>query len=129
MLEDHHMSNVGEGYKLLLGAEVPTRRFAPGNIIFREGDRGTEFFVIERGQVEVRSGNRLLETLGDNDIFGEMALIDDEPRIATVVAVTDVTIAPVNEKQFLFLVRNTPFFALRVMRTLAERLRKQDRAV
>ena len=58
-----------------------------------------------------------------------MALIDDEPRIATVVAVTDVTIAPVNEKQFLFLVRNAPFFALRVMRTLAERLRKQDRVV
>ena len=129
MLEDHHMSNVGEGYKLLLGAEVPTRRFAPGDIIFREGDQGTEFFVIERGQVEVRSGNRLLETLGDSDIFGEMALIDDEPRNATVVAVTDVTIAPVSEKQFLFLVRNTPFFALRVMRTLAERLRKQDRAV
>ena len=79
--------------------------------------------------MEVRSGNRLLETLGDNDIFGEMALIDDEPRNATVVAVTDVTVAPVSEKQFLFLVRHTPFFALRVMRTLAERLRRQDRAV
>jgi CRP-like cAMP-binding protein len=82
-----------------------------------------------RGEVEVRSGNRLLETLGQNSIFGEMALIDDSPRSATVVAATDVTVAPIKEKQFLFLVRHTPFFALRVMRVLALRLRAQNRAV
>ena len=45
-----------------------------------------------------------------------MALIDDSPRSATVVALTEVTLAPISEKQFLFLVRHTPFFALRVMR-------------
>jgi CRP/FNR family transcriptional regulator, cyclic AMP receptor protein len=58
-----------------------------------------------------------------------MALIDDEPRSATVVAATDVTVVPISEKQFLFLVRHTPYFALRVMRVLAERLRRQTKAL
>ncbi len=123
------MSSGAEGFKLLLGPEVPTRNFAPGEIIFREGDPGAEFFVIQSGRVEIRSGNRLLETLEENDIFGEMALIDDEPRSATVVAATDVIAAPVSEKQFLFLVRHTPYFALRVMRILTERLRTQNKAI
>ena len=128
--EDHKMASTGEKlFELLLGPEVPTRKFAPGAIIFREGDSGRELFVIAQGNVEVRSGNRLLETLGEGDIFGEMALIDDEPRSATVVALNEVTLAPVSEKQFLFLVRHTPYFALRVMRVLAERLRRQNKAV
>jgi len=123
------MSGSEGGFRLLLGPEVPTRDFAKGATLFKEGDHGKEFFVVVRGHVEVRSGNRLLETLGEDSIFGEMALIDDSPRSATVVALTDVTVAPIQEKQFLFLVRHTPFFALRVMRVLAERLRTQNRAV
>jgi CRP-like cAMP-binding protein len=124
------MASDGEGlFELLLGPEVPTRKFTPGEIIFREGDPGNELFVIARGRVEIQSGNRLLETLGEGEIFGEMALIDDEPRSATVVALNEVTLAPVSEKQFLFLVRHTPYFALRVMRVLAERLRRQNKAV
>jgi CRP/FNR family transcriptional regulator, cyclic AMP receptor protein len=81
-----------------------------------------------RGQVEIRSDNRCLETLGQNGIFGEMALIDDSPRSATVVALTDVTVAPIQEQQFLFMVKHTPVFALRVMRVLANRLRRQNKA-
>ena len=53
-----------------------------------------------------------------------MALIDNEPRSATAIAVTDTELVPVSEKQFLFLVSQTPHFALNVMRVLAERLRK-----
>jgi CRP-like cAMP-binding protein len=52
-----------------------------------------------------------------------MALIDNSPRSATAVASTDVVLVPVSEKQFLFLVSQTPFFALMVMRVLARRLR------
>jgi CRP/FNR family transcriptional regulator, cyclic AMP receptor protein len=82
-----------------------------------------------RGEVEIRSGARRLETLGQNSIFGEMALIDDSPRSATVVALTECTVAPIKESQFLFLVRNAPFVALRAMRVLAARLRRQNKAV
>ena len=116
-------------FSFLVGPEVLTREFAKGDLIFQEGEHGDEFFVIVRGKVEIRSGNRLLETLGQNSIFGEMALIDDSPRSATVVALADCAVAPVTEKQFLFMVRHTPFFALLMMRILAMRLRKQNKAV
>ena len=112
----------------LLGPRVPTRNIAKGKTIFQEGDGGDEFFIVVRGQVEIRSGDRHFETLGPDGIFGEMALIDDSPRSATAVALTDVTLAPIKENQFLFLVRNTPFFALSVMRVLARRLRRQNKA-
>ena len=64
-------------------------RISPKETIFQEGEHGDEFFVVVRGEVEIRSGNRHLETLGQDSIFGEMALIDDSPRSATAVALTD----------------------------------------
>jgi CRP/FNR family transcriptional regulator, cyclic AMP receptor protein len=123
------MSNDEVDFSLLLRPEVPTRNFATGDTIFREGEPGDEFFVVVRGKVEIRSGDRRLETLGPKGIFGEMALIDDSPRSATVVALSDVTVAPIKEKQFLFLVKHMPTFALKVMRVLAKRLRRQNKAV
>jgi CRP/FNR family transcriptional regulator, cyclic AMP receptor protein len=123
------MSGDEVDFSLLLRPEVPTRNFATGDTIFSEGEQGDEFFVIVRGKVEIRSGDRRLETLGPKGIFGEMALIDDGPRSATVVALTDVTVAPIKERQFLFLVKHMPMFALKVMRVLAKRLRRQNKAI
>ncbi len=123
------MLNDADDFSLLLGPEVPTRAYKAGETIFREGDRGGEFYVIKRGKVRIVSGNRVLETLDENEIFGEMALIDVSPRSATVVAETDVVVAPITEKQYLFLVRHTPYFALKVMRVLADRLRRQNKAM
>ena len=98
-------------------------RSKAGSTIFREGDEASELFVIKSGQVRVQIGNRTIRELGAESIFGEMALIDSEPRSATVTAITDVELVPVSEKQFLFLVSQTPYFALKVMRVLAQRLR------
>jgi CRP-like cAMP-binding protein len=123
------MSDTEVDFSLLLRPEVPTRNFAAGDTIFVEGDRADEFFVVVRGKVEIRSGSRRLEILGPKGIFGEMALIDDSPRSATVVALTDLTVAPIMENQFLFLVKHMPVFALKVMRVLAKRLRRQNKAV
>src|SRR5271168_481132 len=89
------MSDNEVDFSLLLRPEVPTRNFATGDTIFSEGEKGDEFFVVVRGKIEIRSGDRSLETLGPKGIFGEMALIDDSPRSATVVALTDVTVAPI----------------------------------
>jgi CRP/FNR family transcriptional regulator, cyclic AMP receptor protein len=113
-------------FGVLAGAGAAVREFKAGEIIFKEGDAGAEFFVIHSGKVDIRLGNRQLGSLGDHDIFGEMALIDTAPRSATAVAATDVKIVPIGEKQFLFLVSQTPHFALNVMRTLARRLRTQN---
>jgi CRP/FNR family cyclic AMP-dependent transcriptional regulator len=122
------MSDNKVDFSLLLARAVPTRYFAKGETVFEEGEQGDEFFVVVRGQVEIRSGNRKFETVGPNGIFGEMALIDDSPRSATVVALTDVTLAPIQEQQFLFMAEHTPFFALRVIRVLANPLRRQNKA-
>ena len=121
------MPDTKSSFHRLLGPGFPTRNFAKGKTIFQEGDRGDEFFIVVRGQVEIRSGERHFETLEADGIFGEMALIDDSPRSATAVALSDVTLAPIKENQFLFLVQNTPFFALSVMRVLARRLRRQNK--
>jgi CRP-like cAMP-binding protein len=123
------MADTPIDFGILAGAGAPSRDFKAGDVIFKEGDAGAEFFVIQSGQVEIQLGNRRLGTLGEHDIFGEMALIDAAPRSATAIAKTDVKIVPVGEKQFLFLVSRTPYFALNVMRTLARRLRAQNTAL
>ena len=111
------------GFSVLTGNNIETRFFKAGDAIFREGDEAKELFVIKSGQARIQIGNRTVTELATDSIFGEMALIDSEPRSATAVAVTDVELVPVSEKQFLFLVSQTPYFALKVMRVLAQRLR------
>jgi CRP/FNR family cyclic AMP-dependent transcriptional regulator len=120
------MAETSVDFGILVGAGAALREFKAGEVIFKEGDAAAEFFVIQRGKVDIRLGNRLLGTLSDHDIFGEMALIDAAPRSATAIAATDVKLVPVGEKQFLFLVSRTPYFALKVMRVLARRLRAQN---
>lgn len=115
------------GFGILTGNDIETRTLKAGGTIFREGDEANELFVIKSGQVRVQIGNRTISELGAESIFGEMALIDSEPRSATVTAITDVELVPVSEKQFLFLVSQTPYFALKVMRVLAQRLRATNK--
>ncbi len=122
------MTNNPDDFSLLLGPDIPSRYFNAGEVIFREGDRADEFYVIRRGEIEIRSGERLLETLGANEIFGEMALIDAAPRSADAIAKTDAVVAPITERQYVFLVKHTPYFALKVLRVLARRLRAQNKA-
>jgi CRP/FNR family cyclic AMP-dependent transcriptional regulator len=116
-------------FRILAGAGVPTRDYKAGDVIFKEGDAAQELFIIQSGEVEIRLGNRLLEKLPQFSIFGEMALIDASPRSATAVAASDVNLVPVTEKQFLFLISNTPHFALNVMRIMARRLRATNKSL
>ena len=115
------------GFGVLTGNDIEARTSKAGSTIFREGDEASELFVIKSGQVRVQIGNRTIRELDAESIFGEMALIDSEPRSATVTAITDVELVPVSEKQFLFLVSQTPYFALKVMRVLAQRLRATNK--
>jgi CRP-like cAMP-binding protein len=118
------MADTAIDFSLLTGEGVEAREFRAGEVIFREGDPAQELYVVKSGTAEIIHGNRVLETLHAGGIFGEMALIDIAPRSATVVAKTDVSVVPVGEKQFLFMVSHTPHFALNVMRVLARRLRR-----
>jgi CRP-like cAMP-binding protein len=100
-----------------------------GDVIFREGDAADCLYVIRDGTIDITLGNRVLKPLQRGDIFGEMSLIDGEPRSANAVAHSQATVIPINEEQFLFLVGKLPYFALNVMRVLAMRLRDMNRAI
>jgi CRP/FNR family transcriptional regulator, cyclic AMP receptor protein len=116
-------------FSLLTGNDIETRRIRAGDVIFREGERADELFVIKSGYVRIQVGNKTMADLTTDNIFGEMALIDSEPRSATAVAITDVELVPISERQFLFLVTQTPYFALKVMRILAQRLRVTNKSL
>jgi CRP-like cAMP-binding protein len=123
------MANPPVDFRLLAGAGVPARDFKAGDVIFRQGDPAHELFIVQSGEVEIRLGNRVLETLPQYSIFGEMALIDSAPRSATAIAASDAKLVSVSEKQFLFLISNTPYFALNVMGVMARRLRAANTAL
>jgi CRP/FNR family cyclic AMP-dependent transcriptional regulator len=110
----------------MFAKEPETARFEAGQTIFRRGDPGSEMFVILEGEVELTIRESLVVTLGPLEPFGEMALINHRPRVATAVARTACRLVGIPEKRFLFLVEETPFFALHMLRILAERLRRMD---
>lgn len=103
-----------------------SRTVAAGTIIFREGDLGEEMYGIVEGAVELRTSRGAVYQLGPDDTFGELALIDSEPRMATALATSDTTLATIDRRMFLLLVHETPMFALHVMTVMAQRLRARE---
>jgi CRP/FNR family cyclic AMP-dependent transcriptional regulator len=108
--------------------EPDVRAFAAGSAIFKEGETGDLMFAVLEGEVELRKGPRVLRSVATGEIFGEMAIIDNQPRTADAIALTDCSVAAVNQKRFLTLVSNTPFFAIQMLQLLSERLREETGA-
>lgn len=108
----------------LLRNEPDVRTFTAGEVIFAEGQAGDCMFAVLEGEIEIRKHDHVLETVGVGGVFGEMALIDQEPRSAFAVAKTDCRVAAVGQRRFTLLVQQTPFFALQIMHVLADRLRR-----
>lgn len=104
--------------------ERDVQAFKAGEVVFREGDAGECMFLVLEGEVEIRKGDRVLETVGEDDVFGELALIDQAPRSATAVATRDSRLAAIGQQRFISLVQRTPFFAIDIMQVLADRLRR-----
>jgi CRP-like cAMP-binding protein len=100
--------------------------YPAGRAIFEEGQAGDCMYAVVEGEVEITQGGKHLRTVPAGSIFGEMALIEHGPRSATALAKTDCKLVAINERRFSFLVQQTPFFALQVMRIMSERLRKRE---
>jgi CRP/FNR family cyclic AMP-dependent transcriptional regulator len=109
----------------IFSREPDLRGFRTGDTIFRAGDRGDCMFVVVEGDVEIHVNGVVVERLQAGSIFGEMALIDAEPRSGTAIAATDCKLAAIGEKRFLRLIEQTPRFALQIMRVVTERLRRR----
>lgn len=97
-----------------------------GEVLFKEGDRPEFMYVLMSGTAEIIIRNRVLETAEAGAIVGEMAMIDESPRSATVVAKTDCKFLPIERERFNFFVQKKPEFARHVMRVLVDRLRRTD---
>ena len=101
-------------------------QYLQGETIFRRGDDAHALYVVTEGEIDIVFDGRVLETVREGGIFGELALIDKAPRSATAVARTTAKVVPINERRFTFLLQQTPHFALQVMQALTERLRRKD---
>jgi CRP-like cAMP-binding protein len=99
-----------------------------GDVVFAEGDTGHEMYGVVSGSIELRHGDKVVGRAGPEETFGELAIIDAAPRALTAVAVEPSEIVAINEHMFLFLVHETPTFALQVMRSLSHMIRDLDEA-
>ena len=100
-----------------------------GQPLFTEGDEGHLMYVLTVGNAEIIVNNRVVETIQHGNIVGEMGIVSPGPRSATVIAKTDCEFVAVDEKRFQFLVQQTPFFAMQVMRVMAERTRALNQLI
>lgn len=117
---------MANGFLNLFRGEPSNIKLAQGQVLFSKGDPAKHLYVIEKGQVDILDGDKVLETLGEGDIFGEMGLVDGGARSATAKARVPSVVIAVDEKRFLKMVSDTPFFALRVMRVMSSRLRAMN---
>lgn len=106
--------------------EPNTIEIAAGETLFKEGETGDCFYVLLEGALDVIIGGETVERSTRGAILGEMALIDNSPRGATVIATEPSRLANIDERRFNFIIQNNPFFAKQVMKVLADRLRRMN---
>jgi CRP-like cAMP-binding protein len=101
-----------------------------GEYVFREGDLGTEMYIINEGKVEILNQvgdeEQILAVLEKGDFFGEMSVLEDLPRAASARALTDLRLLQINGSTFDHLLQGNPEIAVRMMRKLSRRLRETD---
>jgi CRP-like cAMP-binding protein len=102
------------------------RSYAAGDVIVREGDPGTEMFVIRSGEVSIHRQGREIARRHQGDFFGEMSVLESMPREADVVAETDTRVLVLGPGALLVRIRRDPSFALELMRALSAKVRQQN---
>lgn len=100
----------------------------PGEVLAEEGSVSRQFFVIERGEAAVTIGGKKIATLGPGDFFGEMALLDEQPRVATVTANAPMVVYVIQENDFARFLETSPALIRRILRRFAERLRTAEKS-
>lgn len=113
----------------LFSREANPVRLAPGEILFKAGDAADGMYVMLEGALDVTVGGKVVEHSTRGAILGEMALIDQSPRGATVVAREPSSLVKLDQRRFQFLIQQNPFFATHVMKVLADRLRQMNQLV
>jgi CRP-like cAMP-binding protein len=103
-----------------------TKIYPSHTTIFKEGDEGHVMYAIKRGKVAILVEGKTVDTLAEEEVFGEMALLEHKTRAATVSTLEETELVEIDEAEFYILVRQNPHFALQLMQLLSERLRRVD---
>jgi CRP-like cAMP-binding protein len=108
-------------------SSLATRLDLPvGKELTHQGATGNEFLVVLDGEVDVVIDGKVVASRGPGDYFGEIALLDDRPRVATVVAKTPVSIEVIGRREFKALVDDQPEIAQQLLATMAQRLEEDE---
>ncbi len=113
-----HLAELARGL-----SDDPMVHFERRQTIVASGQAGLRMYVLMEGRALVKVGSRVVERLGPGGVFGEAALVDQSPRLASVVAETECSLLPITRKAFLGLVKMSPGFAEKMLGSLAERVR------
>jgi CRP/FNR family transcriptional regulator, cyclic AMP receptor protein len=106
-----------------------TSNFAAGSTIAKQGDEGSSLYLILNGRVEVRRGPRVLSKLNQGQFFGEMSILDGQPRSADVTAIESTECLVLERSKFEELVRAHPELALEILKEVVGRLRETSKSV
>ncbi len=114
--------------------EILKIRVKPGQIIFAEGDDDLDFYIIEKGQVQIyvtspQKKKIELMTIGEGESFGEFALLDKQPRSASAMAVTEGMLIKVSQAGYNQLLGELPIWASSMLRSFSKRLRLMNEKV
>ena len=113
----------------VLSSIVPIMKevtFHEGEEIFAQGDIGTSLFILHDGQVGVFTGHQQLATFGPGDFFGELALLDAEPRSASAAALSQVLAFRIDQEDFYDVMEERGEVLRNIMRLLCQRIRHQN---
>lgn len=110
-----------------IGSICTEEQVEPGVTIFKKGDPGNCMYFIYTGSVSIHDGEHQLALLADNEIFGELSLLDSENRSASATTITDCILLKIEQEQFYDVVATNTDILKGIMRTLCKRLREQDR--
>ena len=108
----------------LLPYQTDLKIVPAGHTLFNSGDSGRDMYVLITGCMEISINGMVVESATPGSIIGEMSLIDDAPRSATVVACEECALLAIDKMRFRQMTREMPDFALDVMQGMAERLRR-----
>lgn len=101
--------------------------FTPTQTIFKEGDQGDAMYLIVDGTVQVHSGDKVFARLERKQCFGEMSILDSEPRSASITAITDLSLLKIERDDFAEILGEKPEIAQGVIKVLTRRLREANR--
>jgi len=116
------------GEELATIAEIAEEQpFAAGDQIFAEGEPGDALYLVVEGAVKVHKGDKALSQLGEREVFGEMAVLDAEPRTASATVVKDAVLLKIGRDDFRDVLRERPEIGMGVLQVLSRRLRASSR--